>query len=86
MSYELLFMALLSLGIVGCTGINKSINAVPVQEKFVCGEEKIWIEAKTSKIWVNPQVDESGDMVEGHYKYTVMVPGHWAVKDEDGKK
>jgi len=84
MSYELLFIALLSFGICGCAGVHKSIKAVPVQE-IVSSEEKIWIEAKTSKIWVNPQVDDSGDMVEGHYKYTVMVPGHWAVKD-DGKK
>ena len=86
MSYELLFITLLSLGICGCTGINKSIKAVPVQEKNISTDDKVWIEAKTSKIWVNPHVDESGDMVEGHYKYTVMVPGHWAVKDEDGKK
>lgn len=84
MSYELLFIALLSFGIVGCAGTHKLIKVIPMQET-VSNEEKIWIEAKTSKIWVNPQVDDSGDMVEGHYKYTVMVPGHWAVKD-DGKK
>lgn len=44
--------------------------------------EKVWVEAETRKIWVNPHVDDNGDMVAGHYKYVVITPGHWAVKGE----
>ncbi len=44
-------------------------------------EERSWVEAKTGRVWVNPHVDESGDLVEGHYKNTVLEPGHWAVKE-----
>lgn len=46
------------------------------------GTEKVWVEAKTRKIWVNAHVDDNGDMVDGHYKYLVVAPGHWAVKGE----
>ena len=46
------------------------------------GIEKVWDEAETRKIWVNAHVDDNGDMVEGHYKYLVVAPGHWAVKGE----
>ena len=45
------------------------------------GMELIITEAETKKIWVNSQVDENGDMVEGHYKHVIVTPGHWAVKD-----
>jgi hypothetical protein len=41
-----------------------------------------WVEAKTNKIWVGPQLDDNGDMVEGHYKYTVITPGHWDMKND----
>lgn len=51
----------------------------------VTGTDKVWVEAETKKIWVNSQVDENGDMVEGHYKHIIVTPGHWAVKD-GGKK
>ncbi len=42
-------------------------------------QQKVWVEAKTSRIWVSPQVDENGDYVEGHYKYIVLEPGHWSL-------
>ncbi len=49
-------------------------------------ENKIWIETKTSKLWVNPYVDENGDLVEGHYKDIVTDQGHWELKpDEPGQ-
>ena len=48
-------------------------------------EEKSWIEAKTSRVWVNPHVDENGELVEGHYKHIVLEPGHWSVKTNEGK-
>ncbi len=76
---------LMVLSFSGCTLINKSQTKIIKQPVIESKEEKVWIEAKTSKMWVNPQVDENGDMVDGHYKYMVMVPGHWAVKD-NGRK
>ena len=42
-------------------------------------QQKVWVEAKTSRIWVSPRVDENGDYVEGHYKYIVLELGHWSV-------
>ena len=43
-------------------------------------EDKVWVEAKTSKLWVNPYVDENGDLVEGHYKDIVTDQGHWELQ------
>jgi len=42
-------------------------------------QQEAWVEAKTSRIWVNPHVDQNGDYVEGYYKYVVMKPGHWSL-------
>jgi hypothetical protein len=76
------------ISFTGCAGIHKTQtqNIVPVsvsnQEKLSLNdEEKVWVEAETKKVWVNDHVDESGDMVEGHYKHIIVTPGHWAVKD-----
>ncbi len=83
--YLLTLMACLS----GCITTSKS--KLPVTKPLSITEEggkvssdvkeKVWVEAETSKIWVNPHVDENGDMIDGHYKYTIVTPGHWAVKD-----
>ena len=84
MFQELFIVTFLGLSLSGCTIINKhqvKINPPVVKE----AGEKIWVEAQTNKVWVNPHIDENGDMVDGHYKHIVMVPGHWRVKD-DGKK
>ncbi|MBF0490434.1 MAG: TraV family lipoprotein [Candidatus Omnitrophica bacterium] len=43
-------------------------------------EDKVWVEAKISRMWVNPKVDENGDLVEGHYKNVVLEQGHWVIK------
>jgi len=50
--------------------VNKDTK--PTQQKF-------WVEAKTSRIWVSPHVDENGDYIEGHYKYIVLESGHWSL-------
>ena len=42
-------------------------------------QQRLWVEAKTSRIWVSPHVDENGDYVEGYYKYIVLNPGHWTL-------
>ena len=88
MIQKLLVITMLVATFSGCTIIHKSqtkfIKLMP--EEKLPQEEKVWVEAKTNKVWVNQHVDENGDMVEGHYKHIVMNPGHWAVKDEDGKK
>jgi hypothetical protein len=51
------------------------VCSLPPEKK----SDMVWVEAKTSKIWVNPQLDDNGDMIEGHYRYTVLTPGHWDV-------
>ena len=65
---------------------NKPLIDLPTDsEGFVQNKEqkavrqKVWIEAKTSRIWVSPNVDENGDYVEGHYKYIVLEAGHWSL-------
>ena len=84
MLQELFIVSILGLSLTGCTIVNKhQVKINPPPAKAI--EQKVWIEAQTNKVWVNPHVDENGDMVEGHYKHIVMIPGHWAVKD-DGKK
>lgn len=40
-------------------------------------QQQHWVEAKTSRMWISPHVDENGDYVEGYYKYIVLKPGHW---------
>jgi hypothetical protein len=80
------------ISFTGCTTIHKA-QTLPVTPKSATAQEeqstnekdKVWVEAETKKIWVNNHVDESGDMVEGHYKHIIVTPGHWAVKD-GGKK
>ena len=43
--------------------------------------ETVWVEAKTKKVWVNPHIDEDGNMIDGHYKYVVLEEGHWALQE-----
>lgn len=88
---SLLFLIMV-ISFMGCTVIHKiqTRNIVPMpvlsQEKSSANsEEKVWVEAETKKVWVNDHIDESGDMVEGHYKHIIVTPGHWAVKDS-GKR
>ena len=85
---KLFVITMLVASISGCTIVHKSqtkvIKLMPETNK-PSKEEKVWIEAKTNKVWVNQHVDENGDMVEGHYKHIVMAAGHWTVS-EDGKK
>lgn len=59
---------------------NKPLIPIPENKSTKPKEEKIWIEAKTSRLWVNSHVDENGDLVEGHYKHIVTEAGHWVVK------
>ncbi len=48
--------------------------------------EKVWVPAETKKIWVNPYVDENGDMIDGHYKYVIIEDGHWGIKEVNPPK
>ena len=63
---------------------DKPLIPIPDNKESKPKEEKIWVEAKTSRIWVNPHVDENGDFVEGHYKNTVLESGHWVVNGRQG--
>jgi len=49
-------------------------------------QQQAWADAKTSRIWVSPHVDENGDYVEGYYKYIVLVPGHWILNGSQTTK
>lgn len=71
----------------GCITILKQQIPQKSQQSDVCTDldkrpAMVWVEAKTNKIWVGPQLDDNGDMVEGHYKYTVITPGHWDMKND----
>jgi len=64
---------------------NKPLIVLSENKETKPKEEKIWVEAKTSRVWVNTQMDENGDLVEGHYKHIVTEAGHWAVKSDERK-
>lgn len=82
---ELFMIAVLGLSLSGCVSVHKTAVKSFCSESPL-KEEKVWVEAKTNKVWVSQHVDENGDMVEGHYKHIVMTPGHWAVKEDDRRK
>jgi len=77
----------------GCTFIYKPSSdlykpsTTPPLENETCSEPKpskpapqeIWVESKTSRIWVSPHVDTNGDYIDGYYKYIILKPGHWAI-------
>jgi len=59
---------------------NKPLISIPEKKGSKPKEEKVWVEAKTSRVWVNSHVDENGDLIEGHYKDVVLESGHWDIK------
>lgn len=67
-----------------CSGCQSMFKKQPLlaPARNLSNPEKVWVEAQTRKVWTNPYVDDNGDMVDGHYKYVVVAPGHWAVKGE----
>ena len=83
----LLFVLVLS----GCTTVddmdfNKPLVVLAEKKEAKPKEEKVWVEAKTSRVWVNPHIDEGGDLVDGHYKHIVSEAGHWEVKANERKQ
>ncbi len=79
MCQRLIILLIIGISCSGCVTLvkEKAPHTVTPEKK----SDMIWVDAKTNKIWVNPNLDDNGDMVEGHYKYTVITPGHWeAVK------
>ncbi len=91
--YQRSFLFLIMLiSFTGCEVIHKTqilnVAPMPVSNQEILSakdDEKVWVETETQKVWVNNHVDDSGEMVEGHYKHIIVTPGHWAVKDS-GKK
>lgn len=86
---QLVIICLLSVCLSGCSimYIKRPDRSSPVcVDTTVVREKKVWIEAKTNKIWVNQHVDESGDLIDGHYKYVVITPGHWATEGSYGQE
>lgn len=49
-------------------------------------QQQAWVEAKTSRVWVSPHVDENGDYVQGYYKYIVLESGHWNLNGNETKQ
>ncbi len=87
---RLLSLLLVSFLLSGCAAFdepdwNKPLIPIPPRQEAKPKEEKVWVEAKTSRVWVNPHIDENGDLIEGHYKHIVTEAGHWAVKSDERK-
>ena len=76
---------LLIVALSGCASTKQDFDEslIPIPDKKAKQREEVWIEAKTSRVWVNDRVDENGDLVEGHYKNVILEPGHWDVKGSD---
>ncbi len=84
---SLLFAVLI---VCGCASVSdfdfdKPLIPIPENTPEKPKEDGVWIETKTSRVWVNPHVDENGELVEGHFKHIVLEPGRWAVKANEGK-
>ncbi|MDE2009882.1 MAG: TraV family lipoprotein [Candidatus Omnitrophica bacterium] len=93
MPFKFLTLVISVLLLGGCTWLyepdpdfDKPLISIPGQSD-VCTEpretkptpKEVWIEAKTSRIWVSPHVDQNGDYIDGYYKYIIIKPGHWAI-------
>ncbi len=80
---------LVILSCIFCSGCKtfdsfvKKGGSIPVitAEKTQVETETVWVPAKTKKVWVNPHIDEEGNMVDGHYKYMILEEGHWALQE-----
>ena len=59
---------------------NELIPVITATSKEV-ETEAVWVPAKTRKVWVNPNIDDEGDMIDGHYKYVILEKGHWALQE-----
>ncbi len=82
---------LIAVMLSGCAAgnemdFNKPLIPIPEKKETTLPEEKVWIEAKTSRVWVNSHIDESGDLIDGHYKHIVTEAGHWEVKANERKR
>jgi hypothetical protein len=80
---QVIFIGLLCVCFAGCETLSHSGPKPETKTAIGAGQqssdvEKGWVEAKTKKIWVSQHVDENGDLVDGHYKHVVEVPGHWS--------
>lgn len=72
----------------GCQSLNSiqpkqsiAIREPPATVEKARNDEDVWVPDKISKIWINSYVDDEGNMVEGHYKYVIIEPGHWKLQE-----
>ncbi len=80
--YSILVLCILCSGCSGLNSFTKKENTKVLTAMDQKGEtETIWIPDKTQKVWVNPHVDEEGNMVEGHYKHVILEKGHWDLQE-----
>ncbi|MBP9854911.1 MAG: TraV family lipoprotein [Candidatus Omnitrophica bacterium] len=85
---KLKFCLVISICLI-CTGCktfqtslkkNKSIPVITAINPAV-ETETVMVPAKTKKVWVNPYIDDEGNMIEGHYKYVILEESHWALQE-----
>lgn len=74
-------LILLCIFASGCVTFGDTLPVLKATGQQPVETQTIWVNAKTKKIWVNPHVDEEGNMIEGHYKYVVLEKGHWALQE-----
>lgn len=86
MRVRLFVTILICLFCSGCKTMEsflKKNDSIPVIKsvKADIETETVWVPAKTKKVWVNPHIDEAGNMIDGHYKYIILEEGHWALQE-----
>ena len=81
--YLMIIMCLLCSGCKTMESFLTKNKSIPVIKsvKADIETETVWVSAKTKKVWVNPHIDEEGNMIDGHYKYVVLEEGHWALQE-----
>ncbi len=86
MRLKLYLGILVCLACTGCKSIesflkkNKPIPVITALKQTV-ETETVMVPAKTKKVWVNPYIDDEGNMIEGHYKYVILEESHWALQE-----
>lgn len=79
----IIFLSLVCSGCKTFDGFVKKDGSIPIitAGKPHVETETVWVQAKTSKVWVNPHIDDDGNMIDGHYKYVILEEGHWALQE-----
>ena len=81
--YLIVFICLVCSGCKTFEIFLKKDESIPIitTVKSEVETETVWVPAKTKKVWVNPHIDDDGNMIDGHYKYVILEEGHWALQE-----